>query len=102
MRVLMSMPDVMPHIAKREWEAPNLGIASIAANIDTRHEVWIADLVVRRWSVRSSVRRCLRKYKPDILDLSAMSSQYFAARRIARLVKQESPGTLIARNWLAG
>ena len=43
----MSMPDVTPHIAKREWEAPNLGIASIAANIDRRHQVWIADLVVR-------------------------------------------------------
>ena len=48
MRVLlMSMPDVTPHIAKREWEAPNLGIASIAGNIDRRHQVWIADLVTR-------------------------------------------------------
>ena len=29
MRVLLfSMPDVIPQIAKREWEAPNLGISS--------------------------------------------------------------------------
>ena len=97
MRVLlMSMPDVTPHIAKREWEAPNLGIASIASNIDRRHQVWIADLVVRRWSVRSSVRRSLRTYKPKIVGLSAMIFQYFTARKIARLIKEEFPGTLIA------
>jgi hypothetical protein len=40
----MSMPDVTPHIAKREWEAPNLGIASIAGNVDRRHQVWMTDL----------------------------------------------------------
>jgi hypothetical protein len=34
MRVLlMSMPDTTPYIAKREWEAPSLGIASIAGNL---------------------------------------------------------------------
>ncbi len=90
------MPDVTPQIAKREWEAPNLGIASIAGNIDRRHEVWMADLVVRRWSVRASVRRCLKKYNPDIVGLSAMIFQYYTARKIARLIRRESPGTLIA------
>jgi radical SAM superfamily enzyme YgiQ (UPF0313 family) len=94
--LLMSMPDVTPHIAKREWEAPNLGISSIAGNLDRRHEVWMADLVVRQWSARRSVLRCLRKYRPDIVGLSAMSFQYFTARKIARLIKAESPGTLVA------
>jgi len=93
--LLMSMPDVTPHIAKREWEAPNLCVSSISGNIDGRHRVWIADLVVRQWSVRSSVRRSLRKYRPDVLGLSAMSFQYFTARKIARLVKREFPGTLV-------
>ena len=97
MRVLLfSMPDVIPQIAKREWEAPNLGISSVAGNLDRRHQVWLADLVVRRWSVRSSIRRCLRKYKPDIVGLSAMIFQYYTARKIARLIQEESPGTLIA------
>jgi radical SAM superfamily enzyme YgiQ (UPF0313 family) len=94
--LLFSMPDVMPHIAKRQWEAPNLGLSSIAGNIDGRHQVAIADLVVRQWSVPSSVRRCLKKYKPEIVGLSAMIFQYFTARKIARLIKQERPGTLIA------
>jgi hypothetical protein len=42
--LLMSMPDVTPHTAKREWEAPNLGIASIAGNVDRRHQGWMTDL----------------------------------------------------------
>ena len=71
----MSMPDTAPYTAKREWEAPSLGIASIAGNLDPRHQVWLADLVVRRWSVAASVRRALRKYRPDIVGLSAMTFQ---------------------------
>jgi radical SAM superfamily enzyme YgiQ (UPF0313 family) len=90
------MPDTAPYIAKREWEAPALGISSIAGNLDRRHSVAIADLVVRKWSVPSSVRRCLRKHKPDIVGLSAMIFQYFTARKIARLIKEEFPGTLVA------
>ena len=93
--VLFSMPDRHPYIAKREYEAPSLSISSLAGNLDRRHEVWLADLSVRAWSVRSSVRACLRKYKPDIVGLSGMIFQYFTARRIARLVKAESPGTLV-------
>lgn len=97
MRVLlMSMPDTAPYIAKREWEAPSLGIASIAGNLDPRHQVWLADLVIRRWSVVASVRRAIRKYRPDIVGLSAMTFQYFTARKIVRLIKREFPGTLIA------
>lgn len=90
------MPDVIPQIAKRQWEAPNLGLSSIAANVDRRHQVAIADLVVRQWSVPSSVRRCLKTYKPDLVGLSAMIFQYYTARKIARLIKKERPGTLIA------
>ncbi|MGH9459728.1 MAG: B12-binding domain-containing radical SAM protein [Vicinamibacteria bacterium] len=94
--VLFSMPDTAPYIAKREWEAPSLGIASVAGNIDKRHQAWLADLVVRKWSVPSSVRSTMRKYRPEIVGLSAMIFQYFTARKIARLIKNEFPGTLIA------
>ena len=94
--LLISMPDRHPYIAKREYEAPSLGIASIAGNLDRRHQVWIADLSVRKWSVQSSVRRALRRYKPEIVGLSGMIFQYFTARRIARLIKTEFPDTLVA------
>jgi anaerobic magnesium-protoporphyrin IX monomethyl ester cyclase len=94
--LLISMPDRHPYIAKREYEAPSLGIASIAGNLDRRHQVWLADLSVRKWGVRSAVRSYLRRYKPDIVGLSAMTFQYFTARRIARLIRQESPRTIVA------
>jgi len=97
MRVLLiSMPDRHPYLGKREYEAPSLALSSIAGNLDRRHSVWIADLSVRKWSVPSSVRRCLRKYKPEIVGLSSMIFQYHTARRIARLIKEESPATLVA------
>ncbi len=93
--VLFSMPDRHPYFGKREYEAPSLGISSIAGNLDRRHEVWIADLAVRKWSVRSSVRRLVRRHKPQIVGLSSMIFQYYTARRIARLIKEEFPDTLI-------
>jgi anaerobic magnesium-protoporphyrin IX monomethyl ester cyclase len=94
--LLVSMPDRHPYFVYREYEAPSLGLSSIAGNLDRRHEVWIADLSVRYWRVRSSVVACIRKYKPAIVGLSAMMFQYATARRIARLVKKLSPGTLVA------
>src|SRR5512136_2878581 len=97
MRVLLvSMPDRHPYIAKREYEAPNLAISSLSGNLGARHQVWLADLSVRKWSVRASVRRCLRRYAPDIVGLSAMTFQFCTARRVARLIKEERPRTLVA------
>lgn len=97
MRVLLvSMPDRHPYIAKREYEAPSLAISSLSGNLSARHQVWLADLSVRKWSVRASVRRCLRRFAPDIVGLSAMTFQYYTARRIARLIKAERPQSLVA------
>jgi anaerobic magnesium-protoporphyrin IX monomethyl ester cyclase len=97
MRVLLvSMPDRHPYFGKREYEIPSLGLSSISGNTCRRHQVWIADLSVRAWSVSASVRRAVRRYKPDIVGLSSMIFQYATARRIARLVREEKPDTLIA------
>ena len=97
MRVLLiSMPDRHPYFGKREYEIPSLGLSSIVGNLDRRHAVWQADLAVRKFSVRSSIVRAVRRYKPEIVGLSSMIFQYHTARRIAQLVKKERPGTLIA------
>jgi radical SAM superfamily enzyme YgiQ (UPF0313 family) len=89
------MPDRHPYFGKREYEIPSLGLSSIIGNLDRRHSVWQADLSVRKFSVRSSVVRAVRRYKPEIVGLSAMIFQYHTARHIAQLVRQESPKTLI-------
>jgi len=97
MRVLLaSMPDRHPYFGRREYEIPSLGLSSMVGNLDRRHSVWQADLAVRKWSVRSSVVRAVRRHKPEIVGLSSMIFQYHTARRIAQLIKKESPGTLIA------
>jgi radical SAM superfamily enzyme YgiQ (UPF0313 family) len=89
------MPDRHPYSSSREYEIPSLGLSSIVGNLDRRHSVWQADLSVRKWRVRSAVLRAVRRYKPEIVGLSAMIFQYYTARRIAQLIRQESPGTLI-------
>jgi len=54
--VLMSMPDVAAVIMhEAAFHMPSLGIASLAANIDTGHDVYVIDLSRKRRNVRSYV-----------------------------------------------
>jgi len=47
--MLMSMPDAVPIIMHESaFHLPNCGIASLAANIDEGHEIYIADLIRKR------------------------------------------------------
>jgi hypothetical protein len=49
----MSMPDVAPLIMHESaFHLPNCGIASIGANIDDEHEVFIIDLIRKRRRLR--------------------------------------------------
>lgn len=82
----MSMPDCAPHFNAKRWKAPNLAISSIAGNIEG-HNVYIADLVLRREHIAETVRELIMKYQPDIVGLTAMSFQFATARRIASLIK---------------
>ncbi|MCF6155717.1 MAG: radical SAM protein [Candidatus Brocadia sp.] len=84
--LLMSMPDCAPHFNAKRWKPPNLAISSIAGNIEG-HNVYIADLILRRDRVNETVRELIAKYRPDIVGLTAMSFQFATARRIASLIK---------------
>ena len=91
--LLMSMPDVAPLVLhEAAIHMPNLGIASVAANIDdAEHEVFIIDLIRKRRSVRKYLTRTLTDKKPDLVGLSAMAWQYDTCVRIIRLVKRLLP-----------
>lgn len=80
------MPDCAPHFNAKRWKAPNLAISSIAGNIDG-HDVYIADLILRRERIADTVRELIAKYCPDVVGLTAMSFQFSTARRIASLIK---------------
>lgn len=84
--LLMSMPDCAPHFNARRWKSPNLAISSIAGNIEG-HNVFLADLILRRDRIPETVRELMVKYRPDVVGLTAMSFQFATARRIASLIK---------------
>ncbi|MBW7899600.1 Ribosomal protein S12 methylthiotransferase RimO [Candidatus Brocadiaceae bacterium B188] len=84
--LLMSMPDCAPHFNAKRWKSPNLAISSIAGNIEG-HNVFIADLILRREHITETVKDLIAKYRPDVVGLTAMSFQFSTARRIASLIK---------------
>ncbi|MEP9410771.1 MAG: B12-binding domain-containing radical SAM protein [Candidatus Brocadia sp.] len=85
--LLFSMPDTVPQFSAKTWRAPNLAISSIAGNIQPHHEVALADLVLKRKTLLSSIKKAIEDYQPDVVGLSAMTFQFDTARRIASFIK---------------
>ncbi len=95
--LLVSMPDVAPVIMHESaFHMPNLGIASIGANIDEGHEVTIVDLIRERWRVRRYMERVLRKVRPDLVGFSSMTWQYETCKKLIRLTRRVLPAARIA------
>jgi len=90
------MPDATSlFIHQDAVHLPNLGIASIAANIDAGHDVFIIDLIRKRNVIRKYLTRTLLKIKPDLVGLSAMSYQFDTCVKIIRLIKSLLPDVKI-------
>jgi len=86
--ILISMPDVTSLVIHESaFHMPNLGIASIAGNIDERHDVYIIDLIRKRNNIRKYLAKILKKIKPDLVGLSAMAWQYETCAKVMKLVK---------------
>jgi radical SAM superfamily enzyme YgiQ (UPF0313 family) len=94
--LLMSMPDAAAIIMHESaFHMPNIGIASLGANIDDGHQVAIADLIRQRGRVRDFVTRTLLRIRPDVVGLSAMAWQYKTCMKLARLVRRLLPAAKI-------
>ncbi|MFO7715559.1 B12-binding domain-containing radical SAM protein [Desulfosarcina sp.] len=92
--LLMSMPDAAPVIMHESaFHMPSLGIASIAANIDAGHDVYVVDLIRKRVGLRKHLTRLLNALKPDLVGLSTMTWQYATCVKILHLVKKLLPET---------
>lgn len=85
--LLISMPDCVPYFDPKWTKSPSLAMASIAGNIDTHHNIYIADLVLKRNIVKDIVPELIHKYNPEVVGLSAMSFQFETAKKIATLIK---------------
>lgn len=67
---------------------PNIGLCSIAANLDKADcEVKIVDLILRGRRAGSYFTRLLETYRPHIVGLSCMVFQYAEALELAALAK---------------
>lgn len=94
--VLMSMPDVAPVIMhEAAFHMPNCGIASVGANIDEEHRVYIIDLIRKRSRLRKYLTKTLLKIRPELVGLSAMAWQYDTCIKLIRLIKQLLPDVKI-------
>ncbi|MEW6354761.1 MAG: radical SAM protein [Planctomycetota bacterium] len=93
--VLFSMPDSIPHFSPTAWKPPSLACGLLAANTP-KHDVFIADLVLRRGDVPGAVQEAIKTYRPRLVGLSAMSFQYDTARHCAKLIRKEFPDVKIA------
>jgi len=90
--VLISMPDVAPLIMHESaFHMPNLGIASIGANIDDDHDVYLIDLIRKRRTIHRYLSRMLLKIRPHIVGLTSMTWQFGTCLKLIRLIKQLLP-----------
>jgi len=72
----------------RVTRLPNLGLCSIAANLDRNIcDVKVVDLVVAGRKPRNYLQRLLKEYQPDVVGFSCMIFQYVEALELAQLTK---------------
>ena len=94
--VIMSMPDVAPVIMhEAAFHMPNCGIASVGANIDEDHQVYIIDLIRKRSRLRKYLTKTLLKIRPKLVGLSAMAWQYDTCVKLIRFIKHLLPDAKI-------
>lgn len=94
--LLMAMPDIISGYPDKIILPPNLALSSLAGNLDKKHFVRTADLILKRKDVKGAVEEALQKTNPRLVGLSAMAFQYHTAARIAEYIKKKYPHIKIA------
>jgi len=94
--LLLSMPDSFEHTPTIAVRMPNGGLASLAGNVDSHHQVAIADLILAQSSVQATVIRLMEQLQPRLVGLSVMTFQRGTARRIISLIRSIKPDVLVA------
>jgi anaerobic magnesium-protoporphyrin IX monomethyl ester cyclase len=93
--LLLSMPDSFEHTPALTMRMPNGALASLAGNLDLRHDVGIADLVLAQHAVRETVERLVRERQPDVVGLSIMTFQRTTALRLIQVIRALRPSVHI-------
>jgi len=94
--LIFAMPDKLISF-NNVTAIPNLGISSIAGNVDVSIcDIKVADLVLIKHKLEEYVFNLLNEYSPDIVGLSCMSFQYHSAVKLAKLIKSYNRDILVA------
>ncbi len=93
--LLLSMPDSFEHMPTVAVRMPNGALCSLAGNVDSHHQVAVADLILVQQSVRETVQRLMLEHAPDVVGLSVMTFQRKTSLRIVELVRSLHPGVRI-------
>jgi radical SAM superfamily enzyme YgiQ (UPF0313 family) len=89
------MPDSFEHMPTIAVRMPNGGLTSLAGNVDSHHQIAIADLILVQDRVRDAVRDLVRQHNPEILGLSVMTFQRKTAFKIIELVRSMKPNVKV-------
>src|SRR5579871_3021522 len=93
--LLLSMPDSFEHMPTVAIRMPNGALTSLAGNIDPKHKVAVADLILCQRTVRETVTRLVHEIEPDLIGLSVMTFQLQTASRIIDLIRHLKPSAKI-------
>jgi hypothetical protein len=80
--LLLSMPDSFEHMPAAGVRMPNGALSSLAGNIDSHHQVAIADLILVQRRVRKTLHQLIVRLQPDVVGLSIMTFQRKTAKSI--------------------
>ncbi len=86
--VIFSMPNIYQTWSKSQIVGPWLGGLSIAGNCPN-HEVYVADLVLRRDNVLKGVDDAIKEINPRRVGLSTMTFPYPTAVRVGLKIKEK-------------
>ena len=89
--LLLSMPDSFEHMPTVAIRMPNGALASLAGNVDSHHQVAVADLILVQNNVRGTIEKLVRELDPEIVGLSVMTFQRKTALKIADLLRSLKP-----------
>jgi len=93
--LLLSMPDSFEHMPTVAIRMPNGALTSLAGNLDPKHKVAVADLILCQRTVRETVTRLVHEIDPDLIGLSVMTFQRRSASRIIDLLRSLKPNAKI-------
>src|SRR6266478_8538329 len=73
--LLLSMPDYFEHMPPVAIRMPNGALTSLAGNVDTHHQVAVADLILSYRRIRETITRLVCELDPAVVGLSVMTFQ---------------------------